>query len=256
MKKGLVTILFIILTFSLYAKCTSQGIWITGENRLVFKNSIIVIEFYEGSLPIAKGLNKEYPVYLQSGDEKIPLIIKEVLPGGYRITQVVVTAAQQPAIGKKYTLVIRNLKKNDARPEYYNYDTKKNEPYTFSGIAPPAAGQLLFSTAPVEIKKTMASYGCGPARWIYYRQSNSVPGAYFIKASLTDRTTGITTNFIFVPEKDGTIKVGHGMCSGAFGFTEQHMYEITFSLLDLAGNKSETTSPLPLAPPFKETGGE
>lgn len=247
---------FLFLSASLYAKCASSGIWVTGNNRLVFNKAIIVLEFYESSQLIAGKLNKDYPIYLESGNEKIPLQIKEILTGGYRITQVIAVLTQSPAEGRNYKLVIDRLKKDDAKPEQYNYDTHRNEPYTFTGAKEPLLSTPFFTTIPVETKKVMASYGCGPARWIYYSPGECDKPVSYILTSLKDKTTGLVTNFILAPEKDGSIKVGHGMCSGGFGFTEGHAYEISFSLMDLAGNKSEKTTVQPVVPPFKETGEE
>jgi hypothetical protein len=100
----------------------------------------------------------------------------------------------------------------------------------------------------------MASYGCGPAQWVYYNLGECDKPVNYVLASLKNKTTGLVTNFILAPGKDGSLKIGHGMCSGGFGFTEGHIYEISFSLMDLAGNKSEKTVAQSFVPPFKEIG--
>jgi hypothetical protein len=255
MKLYATIVAFLFLSVTLHAKCVLNGIYLTSTNREVFNHSYIIIEFLEGSKQIAEKLNIHYPVFLRAGNDKIPLQVEEILTGGYRKTQVIVRLTKAPFPGKKYTLIIGNLKKADAKPEEYNYETRKTEPFIFTGVAAPSVKAPVFINAPQELKKTMVSYGCGPARWIYYQFSSSLENI-FVKAALTDKTTGRTTTYIVAAEKDGTLKIGHGMCSGSFGFSEGHQYEISFSLLDPGGNKSTPASALTVVPPFKETEEE
>ena len=94
-------------------------------------------------------------------------------------------------------------------------------------------------------------YGCGPAKWIYFKVALSDTSVNLIKASVKSKISGIITEYI-LPVKNGEIKIGHGMCSGAFDLKEEY-YEVVFSLLDMSMNEGEKTKPVTFTTPFKNT---
>ncbi|MCX6319883.1 MAG: hypothetical protein NTW29_21570 [Bacteroidetes bacterium] len=256
MRSAVLSILLFFLSASCFAKCGSNGIGVVGDNRMIYDRSVIILEFYMNSQQVAHKLNVRYPAYLQSGKEKIPLKVIQTLTGGYNITQVILLLTIKPAEGKRYSLEIDHLKKEDGEVTYFDIAAKKMMPYMFTGSAAPANTPLLFSGLPVETKKTMVSYGCGPAQWIYYSLPNKTALSAYVLASLKDKNNGLTTEFIVASDKEGTIMIGHGMCTGGFNFTEGHQYEISFAPMDLSGYKGPFTSTMTVSPPFSDTGNE
>ena len=101
----------------------------------------------------------------------------------------------------------------------------------------------------------MVEYGCGPARWVYINIVGQDNSELFTIARVTNKTTGLTTNYILNIE-NGLVKIGHGMCSGAFHFDNGDNYEVTFQLFDQSGNKSSLTKPISVTKPTVSTRDE
>lgn len=105
-----------------------------------------------------------------------------------------------------------------------------------------------FNSIPIEQKKTLVYYGCGPASWVYFSILGQDKSELFVRANVMNRTTGKTITYILCIE-NGLTKVGHGMCSGAFSFDNGDNFEVTFQLFDQSGNKSAMTKTIDFTKP-------
>jgi len=251
MKKIFSFLLLLLLYTGVFAKCGSNAITPISDNTTIHKNSVIILEFYGSSQLLINELGKKHLIYLKNGDQQIMLVSQEVLKGEMQLTQVVFKPLTQPEEGSRYELVISNLKENE-RPTRFNPGNDKFEPiyYTFTAAAITTAP--VFTMAPQEVKKTMCRYGCGPAKWVYYKIAPENKENY-VRTFVKNLTTGKTTAFILAVE-DNMIKVGHGMCAGAFTFDPENLYEIAFRLEDHSGNYSQQTAAVILKQPDTFTG--
>lgn len=237
-----IVLFFVTLLISLTAmsKCTSYGINSVSESSTLNKNGIIILEFYGRSQTIVKDLNKKYPIYFKSTSGKITLLPIEVLRGEFQLTQVLLRPSLDLKEGGFYELHIDNLTIFDGKPERYNKKIKKWESITFKINSNIDQEVPVFTKLPVEIKKSMELYGCGPAKWVYFKVSVNDKSETFVRTKVKNVTTGKVTDFI-LPIEDGVVMVGHGMCSGGFLFGEGDNFEVSFSLLDQSANHSDFT---------------
>lgn len=235
-------IMKIILTFIMSAFTIINLNAICAVNRLsafpygntLKQNSIIIIEGYELSQVVVKGLNKQFPVYLVAGKQKIKLNVKEILISQYRLTQAILKPETNLKAGLSYTLVIDNLPQTESLNRW-NKDLKQNEPIVYKVIDGTDTIKPTFNTIPKEIKKSLISYGCGTSTHVVFDCNVIDSSEYLIKATLKNVKTGNETTYC-VKTYNGTIGIGHNMCSGAFNFGESDDYEIAFSIIDASGN--------------------
>ena len=62
---------------------------------------------------------------------------------------------------------------------------------------------------------------------------------YLVKTVVKNVKTGVVRIYYLTTSQD-EIKVGHGMCSGAFVLEKDENYEVAFSLIDASGNVNAT----------------
>jgi hypothetical protein len=221
-----------ILTAS--AKCGGSGVFILGDTRTLYKNSVLILEFYAASQDLVPGIGNKYLVWLKSKNAKVALQPIEILKGEMSVTEVILRPTCDLIEGDVYELVIDNLK--DWRgPQRYNSTTNKPEPYTFTIIKNNVGSiPLSFTSTPLETKKDMEVFGCGPARSVHFSIAAD-PSVNYVRANVKNNTTGKITTYILAIT-NGEVIIGHGMCSGAFLYDEGEKFTVSFALLDNAAN--------------------
>lgn len=249
---------FILLTLTVFistilsAKCANSGIRSLSKSSVLNRNGLIILEFYASSQAIVQDINKKYPIYLKTKKEKVILLAIEVLKGEFQITQVIFKPSSELMENEVYELHIDNLPGYESKPETYNASLRKREALTFHTNNIADIEQPVFAGIPVETKKTMVEYGCGPARWVDFRFSEQDKSETFVITSVKNMNTGKLTKYI-LPIENGVVKVGHGMCGGAFHFDNGEAFEVSFTLLDQSGNKSHATPVISFQKPTVST---
>lgn len=234
-------LIIIIIALGLYAhgwaECRYSGIYIISSGLTLNRNPIILIEFYHSSQSLVNNLNTKYPVYLKSKNNKISLIIKEILKGNFGTTQVVFQSSSLLTTNDSYKLVIENLPKYETIDGIFNGRYTDNKNVIWKVSAQIDKDKPLLTTQPNEVKKTRVEYGCGPAEWVYFKIPSENNSAVFVRAILKHISTGKTTTLLLLLE-NGSVKIGHGMCSGMISFNDSEIFQIKFSLVDISGNNS------------------
>ena len=218
----------------LSAMCDWHGLSAFPSGKTISQNSIIVIDGYEASQDIVTGLNKKYPIYLVSDKHKIKLTVKEILIGQFRLTQAVLIPETILTVGLDYTLIIDNLPEGESL-DRWNFELKKSEPVVYT-VGPELDNtKAIFDDFPKEIKKSLIHLGCGPSIHVVFDCDVTDSSEYLVKATVKNLKTGKETSYYLEPD-EGTVNIGHGMCSGAFIFDDGDNYEVEFSLMDASGN--------------------
>lgn len=230
------------------AMCTLNGIWPLSKQTTLNRNGLIILEFYGLSQELVPYLNIKYPVYLQNEKGKITLSVIETLKGEFNLVQVILKPVSDLTAGNVYKLHIDSLPKYESEPYKYNSTLKKPEILSFTVIDYSDYESPVLICPPVETKKTYMAFGCGPDRTFYFKLSGQDKSALFVRASVKSKATGKTTDYILPIEND-LVKVGHGMCAGAFHFDNGDNYEVSFALFDQSGNKSSFTQPVAFSKP-------
>ncbi len=239
--KGLlpfITALF--YSFSANADCAGNGLRIFPTGATIKQNSIFVLEGYAQSQKVILGLNKAYPVYLKSGNQKINLIITEINVGQFSLTQAVLKPETELEAGLEYSMYIDHL------PEYerfnkYNASTNKYEPVIYKVVAERDTEKPQLASKPIEINKTLVHYGCGPSIHAVFSNPAKDNSEIIVQTTVKDLKTKKETTYYIQPNGD-KIKIGHDMCSGAFDFEDgSQNFEVAFAFMDASGNLTPWT---------------
>lgn len=246
-----IALFFVSLLISMTAmsKCASYGIYSVLKSSSLNKNGVIILEFYGRSQSIVEDLNKKYPIYFKIANDKIALLPIEILKGEFLLTQVVLRPSLDLKEGELYELHIDNLSIFDGKPQRYNKKTERWESITFTINNRVDREVPAFTNLPIETKKSLDLYGCGPAKWVYFKVSVDDKSETFVRTKVKNIITGKVTDFI-LPIEDGFVKVGHGMCSGGFLFDNGDNFEVSFSLLDQSANHSDFTDVIAFQKPI------
>jgi len=252
MKQLIIIIFGLFLTTKVNAECGMNGLSIFPSGQTIKQNSIFVLEGYAESQNVILGLNKKHNIYLKSGDKKIKLLVTEICVGQFYLTQAVLKPETELEAGLEYTMYI------DSLPEYerfnkYNRTIHKYEQVTYKVLAEKDIEKPQLATKPKELKKTLVHYGCGPSIHVVFSNPVTDNSEIIVKTTVKNIRTGNETTYYIEPDGD-KIKVGHGMCSGAFTFDNSIFYEVEFSFMDASGNLTAWTGErIKFSKPTKET---
>lgn len=239
MKQLLTVIIGLFWTAWVYADCAGRGLSIFPGGQTIKQNSIFVLHGYAESQHVILGLNKKHNIYLKSGNKKIKLLVTEIHVGQFYLTQAVLRPETALESGLEYTMHIDNLPKYESLGSY-NRTTRKYEPIKYKVIAAIDNEKPQLLTKPSEIKKTFVQYGCGPSIHVIFSNPAKDNSDLIVKTTVKNLKTGKETTYYIEPDGD-KIKVGHGMCSGAFDFDDSDHYEVAFSFMDSCGNQTSWT---------------
>ena len=234
MKQLLTIIIGLFWTVTSYADCAGTGLWVFPSGQTIKQNSIFILDGYAESQHVILGLNKKHNIYLKSGNKKIKLLVTEIRVGQFFLTQAVLKPETELEAGIEYTMFIDSLPKYESFNKY-NRTTKKYEPVSYKVIAGKDTEKPQLLTKPKELKKTLVYYGCGPSIHVVFSNPAKDISDIIVKTTVKNLKTGKETTYYIEPDGD-KIKVGHGMCSGAFVFDDSTNYEVEFSFMDSCGN--------------------
>jgi len=253
MKQLLIIIIGLFSTATVYADCAGTGLWVFPSGPTVKQNSIFVLDGYAESQNVILGLNKKHNIYLKSGNKKIKLLVTEICVGQFYLTQAVLKPETELEAGLEYTMYI------DSLPEYesfnkYNNTTHKYEPVSYKVVSEKDNEKPQLTTRPKELKMTLVHYGCGPSIHVVFSNPAKDNSAIIVKTTVKNINTGKETTYYIQPDGD-KIKIGHGMCSGAFDFEDDsNNYDVEFSFMDASGNLTAWTGErIRFSKPTKET---
>jgi hypothetical protein len=252
MKQLLTIIIGLFCTATVYADCAGTGLWIFPSGQTIKQNSIFVLDGYAESQNVILGLNKKYNIYLKSGNKKIKLNVIEICVGQFYLTQAVLKPETELEAGLEYTMHIDNLPEYE-RFDKYNKTTRKYEPVSYTVIAERDNEKPQLSAKPQELTKTLVYYGCGPSIHLVFSNPAKDNSDIIVKTTVKNLKTGKETTYYIEPDGD-KIKVGHGMCSGAFDFDDSNNYDVEFSFMDSCGNLTTWTGErIKFTKPTKQT---
>lgn len=234
MKSFLTLLALLFISSGIKADCASSGLLVIPASSSVCQNPVFMIEGYGTSETIINNLNIKHPVYLQSGTNKIKLLVLEICVGDLYLTQAILKPEKELDAGLIYTLHIDSLPVRESLREY-NSSTRNYTAYTYRTLAKKDIQKPVLKSSPKEIGKQYLMYGCGPSINVIYSLDINDETTVFVKTSVRNIETGKTTTY-YLLTSGGQIRVGQDMCSGAFSLTEGNLFEVTFSFMDASGN--------------------
>lgn len=240
MKNYFGILFFLMATMNAKADCSSSAIYFWPETNSIKQNSMIIITGYGTSQKIITKLNRSYPVYLKSGEKKIKLLVQEIAVGQFALTQAILKPEKTLEAGLEYTLYVDDLSENGVEISKWNSETKEFEPVKWKVDEGIDTEIPKWVSTPVETEKSYVPFGCGPAIYVHFSfKVSDTTENLLLKTTVTDLKTKIATTYYLKAQDNKSIKIGHGMCSGEFDFSEGENYEVTFDLVDASGNTAK-----------------
>lgn len=233
------TTFFIVTSVALYADCDNGGMSIFPQGNNIKSNTVFVLNGYAESQHIILELNRKFNIYLQTGNEKIKLDILEMHVGEFKLTQTVLKPAKELTIGSEYILHIDNLP-GDEIFKRLNLTNGNYEEPRFYVSAEQDTKMPILKSIPKIIEKRFVQYGCGPEKYVIFDFPIQDESELIVKTTVKNTKSGKESIFYIEPDA-GKLKVGHGMCSGAFKFIFSSDYEVEFSIMDASGNLTAWT---------------
>ncbi|MEN0045980.1 MAG: hypothetical protein AAF806_02865 [Bacteroidota bacterium] len=231
-------LLFFFTVQGLATRCADYGISVYPDGGHLTPESMILVEGKIISQRVIDSLNITYPIYLVSKSEQVELEIVEKCKGQSGFRQALLKPVRKLKIGKKYELKIENLK------EFETYDIYKKRDAKILGKTWPS-WQIdsyldrkvpYWEHKPEFIYNESTRYGCGDSDYLIFNMRFSDEYPVLIKTEVMNLDTQKSQIYYLSMEKYGQIKVGHGMCGGAFFFEKETKYQVRFRLMDLTGN--------------------
>ncbi len=240
-KNLIIVILTLVLTSHVLAKCLPNGFYIFPNSNEISQNGLIVIQAYGkyGDL-----LNGKYDAYLEAKSHSVKLETIEAEKGIYGLFQAILRPTSKLLVGKTYTLkIIEANRKNDLLSwKKWSEKSGQKEPISWRVNSKLDTQKPTWKTQPKLIDKKTLFYGCGPVVYAIFDFKVSDASQVLVKTELYDMKTKKTNVYFLFLKEDGKLKVGHGMCNGAFYFEKNRRYKARFSLLDASGNANDTWS--------------
>lgn len=255
MKQLLLVLIGLLCTAPVFADCIGSGFQVFPHGPTIRQNSIFVLEGYGGSQQVISRLNQTYSIYLKSGQKKVKLLVAEICVGQHQLTQAVLKPETALEAGRGYTMYIDDLPKNE-NVNPHQETTHRYDLATYMVIPETDLKKPELYAKPKELKKTLVLYGCGPSIHVVFSNPAKDKSDILVKTTVKNLKTGKETTCYIKPEGN-KIKVGHGMCSGAFDFDGSPAYEVEFSFMDAAGNLTAWTGePIKFTKPTQQTNHE
>ena len=235
MKKIIPLLILLFAAVDGFSKCASSGLYFWPTKPTISQNSIFVIDGYARSQKIISGLGTTYKVFLKSGNRKIKLNVQEILVGQYSLTQALLKPETALSVGEEYELIIENLGDLESQVSKYNSNTSKTEKIKWTVVKGQDNSVPTWTGKPEFKNSTYQRFGCGPATFVNFVFSANDDSEFLIKTIVKNISTGKVTTY-YLAASENLIEVGHGMCSGAFSFSDGDKFEVEFSLFDASGN--------------------
>jgi hypothetical protein len=246
-------ILLLLLTFGVktaIADCAMSAMYFFPENKEISLSSKFIIQGYAHS---EKTINsfKNRKVYLESENgELIELNLEEFYTGQMLLTQAIFCPTSELSPNTKYFLKYSDQTKNEEREMIqYNREQKVREKVYWKTTKKKKL-ETLNSNLKVEFERTeVVHYGCGPSANAIFKIINKSKSEIWYKTEVVNLMTN-TMKVFYIKEWNGKLKVGHGMCAGAFTYKNKGKYKVRFTPMNTDGKSLETTGWTTFESPF------
>lgn len=208
------------------ADCAASG-WhvFPPPGSTVPTNARFVVQGFASSQAAVKSLATRHPRLVADTGEQLPLKVLTVNEGGFELTQAVLAAKGALTPGVRYTLRFDDDTFSLRRGVSASWVVGAGADFE------PPRWQAAPSAKPGERKEM----GCGPS--VHARLELAVEDAGPVLVRAVVKRDGEVKEFLLEREDDGSLRVGHGMCSGAFQLGDG-AWTLELSAVDLAGNST------------------
>jgi len=246
-------ILLLVLTFGFKtasAKCAISGMQFYPEQKEISLNSMFIIQGYSFSQKTINSF-KERAIYLESENgDLIKLNLQNILKGQMSLTQAIFKPSKELEPYTIYFLKYSDQTENEDRKMMQYNKEKKEREKVYWKTTDKKTLESLNSNLNVEFEKTeVVYYGCGPSANAIFNIKNKPESEVWYKTEVVEIETNKSTVY-YIKEWNGKLKVGHGMCSGAFTFNRKGKYKVRFTPMNIDGKYLKTTDWKTFESPF------
>mgnify|MGYP006143146627 FL=1 len=246
-------ILLLLLTFGIktaFADCSMSGMTFYPEQKEISLNSMFIIQGYSLSQKTINSF-KERTIYLESENgELIKLQLQEILKGQMSLTQAIFKPSKELKPNTTYFLKYSDQTENEGREMMQYTREKKESEKVYWKTTDKKSIENLNSNLTLEFEKTnVVHYGCGPEANAIFKVKNKSDSEIWYKTEVVELSTNETKVF-YIKEWNGKLNVGHGMCAGAFTYTNKGKYKVRFTPMNTDGKSLKTTDWTTFESPF------
>lgn len=255
MQKLLLLLILTITTTIAKADCSMGYVSCWPTKTTINRNSIFIVELYGFTQTYLPEITKLNQILLKSGNDVVHLKIIKINKGEFELTQIILQPEKLLQSGLEYEINVGGLYGKGIISRW-NQATKKEENIKWLVNDKIDTKKPKWISMPTYQSKTKAEFGCGPAKWVNFNFTSSDNSEMLIKATVKSIKTNTETVY-YLQTINNQIRIGHGMCSGAFHFDKGDDYVVTFSLMDESGNISKQKSkPYRFSQPTENTQSE
>ncbi len=239
--KKIILCVSLLFANNLYAKCAIKGFSLYPENPQISLNSLFIVEGYRDSQKTIESF-KHKKVFLKSAKgQKVELKLLKILRGQVEQTQAIFKPVKPLSANSTYYFDYEGMTKEDKK-EFSKYNSRTGEIFQpYWKTSNKKFNKKINSNLKITFDKfAVAEYGCGHGEHALFKVKNFDNDEIWYKVELKNsKSNKVQTNYL-IPYTQDMIRVGHGMCSGYFEFT-QGKYMVRFTPMNADGKKIKST---------------
>lgn len=219
------------------AKCMAGNFtaWPPPDTPLTTRPMLLLEGFGNEQLPIA-GLADGGSAQLVAKGHTVDLVVESIHQGDFGLTQAVVRPASALKPATRYTLELHTADGQPARTTMWHQGEPTPVRWTTAAADHKPAAPAWSGTA-VVTGQSFRRLGCGPSSHIEVKLPAAGEAPLAVQVELQQLGGEGESKTYVLPVDGETLRLGHGMCSGAFRLTgADDRYRAELTLLDAAGN--------------------
>ena len=196
-----------------------------------------MIQGYGSTQNYFNRITEAHPLMLVGPDHRVELEVVEKLKGQVSLTQWILKPKELLKTGRTYVLRFDHPNqgyRNDFR--IYDYDLSLYRPPHWTVSGKPDTDVPEWEREPYFARSSFRKFGCGNKMLAHFYMHVKDASELLFKVEVMDESTG-KSGIYYLTEEDQVVKIGRGMCSGAFDFQEERKYKARFQLMDACGNQ-------------------
>lgn len=236
-KSIIYSLLILILPLVLYAGCINKHLMVFPyQPELPTKPMFLLLVDNEMEEFIQDSIEK-YPIIIVSENDTVKLELIGRYPNEFNLIQYLATTEKNLKSNNKYHIEIYS---NHRKQEYYNFKFGVHiNPWGHEWLVKDSIKieKPKFLSPPKKLYGTYFTPGCGPEVFDTYEIISNDNNYNLVEINVKRGSHELITYF---PIDETTIKVGKGMCFGGYVFKESEPYDVSFTLINCNGERSES----------------
>lgn len=201
------------------AKCMAGNLsaWPPPDTQLTAR-PLILLEGFGNEQPHIAALAEGGTARLVAGKSEVALTVDAINIGAFGLTQAALTPAEDLEPATRYTLALRGADGQPVRTTQWESGESVPIGWTTAEAGSKRAPLTLDGT-PLVTGQNFRRLGCGPASHVQVSLPARADGPIAVEVKLKELSGDAPAATYIVPVDGGVLRLGHGMCSGAFRLT-------------------------------------